>query len=69
MRYHALAISLGTAGQTPAEYGVLSTAHVPLCSESLGLGLSQEMMSFENQKNLLKLLNEYILLRLEVGLC
>lgn len=72
MRYHALAISLGIAGKTPTKCGVLSTPHVPPCSDSLGLHLSQGMeMSFKNtggSKNLLKLINECILLRLEVGL-
>lgn len=69
MRYRALATALGIAGQTPAECGVLSTSHVPPCSSPPRLHLLQGMeMSFKNtrgSKNLLKLINKYILLRLE----
>lgn len=73
MRYRALAISLGIVGQTPTKCGVLSMLHVPPCSDSLGLHLSQGAeMSLKNtrgSKNFLKLINEYNLLRLKVGLC
>lgn len=73
MRHHVLAISLGTAGQAPTKCGVLNVMRVRPCSDSLRLHASERMgMTFKNMiesKNFLELINEYVSLRLEVGLC